>query len=120
MREQMPKHFFVADEIKKHPDKENKTIVLVITKQGKSADVILPAGASLEVNNEIKGMSKQRYKAHWRKAALRTCVSNPDGALGYRPDDRYFAEKQIEVARLKKLGIGNTLLHRCAPCGEAS
>lgn len=26
---------------------------------------------------------------------------NPDGALGCRPDDRYFAEKQIEVARLK-------------------
>ena len=30
MQEQMPKHFFVADEIKKHPDKDNKTIVLVI------------------------------------------------------------------------------------------
>ena len=48
MQEQMPKHFFVADEIKKHPDKDNKTIVLVIDRQGKSADVILPAGASLE------------------------------------------------------------------------
>ena len=57
MQEQMPKHFFVADEIKKHPDKDNKTIVLVIDRQGKSADVILPVGASLEVNNEIKGMN---------------------------------------------------------------
>lgn len=106
MREQMPKHFFVADEIKKHPDKENKTIVLVINKQGKSADVILPAGASLEVNNEIKGMSKQRIQSALEKSGIENVrFYNPDGALGYRPDDRYFAEKQIEVARLKNWAL---------------
>lgn len=106
MKEQMPKHFFVADEIKKHPDKENKTIVLVIDKQGKSADVILPAGASLEVNNEIKGMSKQRIQSALEKSGIETVrFYNPDGALGYRPDDRYFAEKQIEVARLKNWAL---------------
>ena len=106
MREQMPKHFFVAEEIKKHPDKENKTIVLVIDKQGKSADVILPAGASLEVNNEIKGMSKQRIQSVLEKSGIeKVRFYNPDGALGYRPDDRYFAEKQIEVARLKNWAL---------------
>lgn len=100
--ERMPKHFFVADEIKKHPDKDNKTIVLVIDRQGKSADVILPAGASLEVNNEIKGMNKQRIQSALQKSGIEHVrFYNPDGALGYRPDDRYFAEKQIEVARLK-------------------
>lgn len=102
MQKQMPKHFFVADEIKKHPDKDNKTIVLVIDRQGKSADVILPAGASLEVNNEIKGMNKQRIQSALQKSGIEHVrFYNPDGALGYRPDDRYFAEKQIEVARLK-------------------
>lgn len=102
MQEQMPKHFFVADEIKKHPDKDNKTIVLVIDRQGKSADVILPAGASLEVNNEIKGMNKQRIQSALQKSGIEHVrFYNSDGALGYRPDDRYFAEKQIEVARLK-------------------
>lgn len=102
MQEQMPKHFFVTDEIKKHPDKDNKTIVLVIDRQGKSADVILPAGASLEVNNEIKGMNKQRIQSALQKSGIEHVrFYNPDGALGYRPDDRYFAEKQIEVARLK-------------------
>lgn len=102
MQEQMPKHFFVADEIKKHPDKDNKTIVLVIDRQGKSADVILPAGASLEVNNEIKGINKQRIQSALQKSGIEHVrFYNPDGALGYRPDDRYFAEKQIEVARLK-------------------
>ena len=102
MQEQLPKHFFVADEIKKHPDKDNKTIVLVIDRQGKSADVILPAGASLEVNNEIKGMNKQRIQSALQKSGIEHVrFYNPDGALGYRPDARYIAEKQIEVARLK-------------------
>ncbi len=102
MQEQMPKHFLVADEIKKHPDKDNKTIVLVVDRHGKRADVILPAGASLEVNNEIKGMNKQRIQSALQKSGIENVrFYNPDGALGYRPDDRYFAEKQIEVARLK-------------------
>ena len=79
MKEQMPKHFFVADEIRKHPDKENKTIVLVIDKKGKSADVILPAGASLEVNNEIKGMNKQRIQSALQKNSIENVrFYNPD------------------------------------------
>lgn len=106
MQERMPKHFFVADEIKKHPDKDNKTLVLVIDKQRKSADVILPAGASLEVNNEIKGMNKQRIQSALQKSGIENVrFYNPDGALGYRPDDRYFIEKQIEVARLKNWAL---------------
>ena len=48
MQEQMPKHYFVSNEIRQHPDKETKKIVLVIDPQAKTADVILPAGASTE------------------------------------------------------------------------
>ena len=47
--------YFVANEIRQHPDKETKKIVLVIDPQAKTADVILPAGASTEVDNEIPG-----------------------------------------------------------------
>ena len=53
MQEQMPKHYFVANEIRQHPDKETKKIVLVIDPQAKTADVILPAGASTVVDIEI-------------------------------------------------------------------
>ena len=42
MQAQLPKHFYVADEIRKHPNKEDKTIVIVIDPSSKSADVILP------------------------------------------------------------------------------
>ena len=30
MREQLPKHYSVADEIRQHPNKDDKTIVIVI------------------------------------------------------------------------------------------
>ena len=102
MKEQLPKHYFVADEIKQHPNKENKTIVIVIDPAKKSADVILPAGASLDVDNEIPGMNKARIGRALRREGIESVrFFNPDGALGYRPDDSYFAEKQVTLARLK-------------------
>ena len=36
-------------------------MVIVRDDASKTADVVLPQGASLEVNNEIKGMNKQRF-----------------------------------------------------------
>lgn len=102
MKEQLPKHYFVADEIRQHPNKEDKTIVIVIDPAKKSADVILPAGASPEVDNEIPGMNKARIGRALRREGIENVrFFNPDGALGYRPDDSYFAEKQVSLARLK-------------------
>ena len=102
MQEQMPKHYFVADEIKQHPSKENRMVVLVRDEAKKTADVILPAGASLEVNNEVPGMSKDRIKRALEQAGFENVnFYNPDGALGYRPDDSYFAGKGITVSRLR-------------------
>lgn len=102
MKELLPKHYFVADEIRQHPNKEDKTIVIVIDPIKKSADVILPAGASLDVDNEIPGMNKARIGRVLRRDGIESVrFFNPDGALGYRPDDSYFAEKQVTLARLK-------------------
>ena len=102
MREQLPKHYFVANEIRQHPDKESKKIVIVIDPQAKTADVILPAGASAEVDNEIPGMNKGRIARALQKEGIgQVRFFNPDGALGYKPDDSYFAEKQVSLARLK-------------------
>lgn len=102
MQEQMPKHYFVSNEIRQHPDKETKKIVLVIDPQAKTADVILPAGASTEADNEIPGMNKGRIMRALQKDGIEQVrFYNTDGALGYRPDDSYFAEKIIMLARLK-------------------
>ena len=40
LREQLPKHYFVAEEISRFPNKDDKNIVLVIDRQGKKADVV--------------------------------------------------------------------------------
>ncbi len=106
MQEELPKHFFIADVIKQHPNPENKTIVLVIDQKAGAADVILPSGASLEINNEVPGMSKQRIEKALRKEGIENVrFFNPDGALGYRPDDSYFAEKKIAVAKLRNWSL---------------
>lgn len=106
MQDQLPKHYFVADELRKRPDKDKKTIVLVIDPVSKSADVILPAGASPEVDNEIPSMNKARIGRALRREGIETVrFFNPDGALGYRPDDKYFAEKQVSLARLNNWAL---------------
>lgn len=102
MREQLPKHHAVADEIARYPDKDKKIIVVVRDRAAKSADVILPAGASLEVDNEIPGMNKNRIvHALQKEGCEQVRFYNPDGKLGYRPDDSYFAGKEVSLARMK-------------------
>ncbi len=102
MRAELPKHHAIADEIARHPDKDKKTIVVVRDRAAKTADVILPAGASLEVDNEVPGMNKNRIERALRKEGFgQIKFFNPDGALGFRPDDSYFSGKEVSLARLK-------------------
>ena len=103
---QLPNHYFVADEIKQHPNEEQRTVVIVRDDASKTADVVLPQGASLEVNNEIKGMNKQRFTNALQKEGYDNVrFYNPDGALGFRHDDSYFADKKITVSRLRNWSI---------------
>ena len=103
---QLPNHYFVADEIKQHPNEEQRIVVIVRDDANKTADVVLPQGASLEVNNEIKGMNKQRFTNALQKEGYDNVrFYNVDGALGFRPDDSYFADKKITVSRLRNWSI---------------
>ncbi len=98
----LPKRYFIADEIKLHPDKDDKLFVVVKDVDGNTADVILPQGASVERDNEIPGMNKDRIKhALAQQGYTDVYFFNPDGALGYRPDDSYFAGKEVSVSKLK-------------------
>ena len=119
MQEQLPKHFYVADEIRKHPNKEDKTIVIVIDPSSKSADVILPAGASPEVDNEVPGMNKARIGRALRREGIENVrFFNPDGAWGYRPDDAYFAKKQVSSGPTEELGTGDAFHTGRDACGQ--
>ena len=99
----IPKHYYVADEIKTLPNKDTKEMVIVRDSEAKKADVVLPAGASLAVDNEIPGMNKKRIEHALQKAGYETVnFYNPDGALGFRPDDSYFDGKEVSVSKLNK------------------
>ena len=106
MRDQLPKHYTIADEIKNRPDSENRIVVIVKDMDSKQADVILPQGASLEPDVEVKGMSKARIERELKLSGIENVrFYNPDGAFGYRPDDTYFANREISEARLNNWAL---------------
>ena len=99
---EVPKHYYISNEIDKHPDKDTKMAVIVRDKAAKIAEVILPAGASLERNNEVPGMSKDRFRKALEKQGFDTVkFFNVGGSLGYRHDDAYFSGKEVTVEKLK-------------------
>ena len=99
----IPKHYYVADEIKTLPNKDSKEMVIVRNPESKTADVVLPAGASLAVDNEIPGMNKKRIEHALQKEGYSTVnFFNTDGSLGFRPDDSYFDGKEVSVSKLSK------------------
>ena len=78
-------------------------MVIVRDAGSKTADVVLPAGASLAVDNEIPGMNKKRIEHALQKEGFDTVkFYNTDGSLGFHLDDSYFDGKEISVSKLNK------------------
>lgn len=102
----LPKHYYVADEIKTLPNKSSKEFVVVKDAENKIADVVLPEGASLGWDNDIPGMNKGRIEHALGKEGYDTVTFyNVDGSMGYRPDDSFFDGKSVSVARLNKWNL---------------
>lgn len=102
----LPKHYYVADEIRNLPNKSTKEFVVVKDADGKMADVVLPEGASLGFDSDIPGMRKDRIEHALQKEGYDTVTFyNVDGSMGYRPDDSFFDGKAVSVARLNKWSI---------------
>ena len=106
LHDSVNKHFYIADEIKDIPNKDTKEMVIVRDKAGKTADVVLPAGASLSVDNEVPGMNKTRIETALKKEGFDSVkFYNPDGIHGYRPDDSQFEGKEVSVSRLSNWSL---------------
>lgn len=65
-----PSKYSISQDLAKLPNIETKEIVVVKDILRKEADVILPAGASLEVNNEVPGMRKDRITIALKKEGI--------------------------------------------------
>ena len=106
LHDSVSKHYYIADEIKDIPNRDTKEMVIVRDKSGKTAEVILPAGASLTVDNEVPGMNKTRIETALKKEGFDTVkFFNPDGIHGYHPDDSRFEGKEVSVSRLSNWNL---------------
>ena len=101
-----PKFYTIASQLATIPDLEKRNVVIVRDTANKTAAVILPSGASLEVNNEVPGMNKNRFVVALKKEGI-TDVQfyNAGGALGLNQPNEFFADKTVEVARLKQYEV---------------
>ena len=111
IRNLLPKHFYVADEIKTLPNRDTKEFVIVKDPGCKMADVVLPEGASLGADSDVPGMNKGRIEHALQKEGYETVTFyNADGSMGYRPDDSFFDGKSVSVARLNKWNLDTITL----------
>lgn len=113
-----PSSYSIVNDLGKLPSIETKEIVIIKDKASKNADVILPAGASLEVNNEVPGMSKSRIKNALKKEDIKEVrFYNASGSLGLNKPNEYFQGKEVSVNKLKQYEL---LVHQTLDVSAAS
>lgn len=93
--------YTIIKKINEFPNIDTKEIVVVKDTVNKKASVILPQGASLEKDNEVSGMRKDRIKNALSKEGFEVeKFYNAGGRLGLKQPNNYFADKEISVVRL--------------------
>lgn len=98
-----PSKYSISQDLAKLPNIETKEIVVVKDILRKEADVILPAGASLEVNNEVPGMRKDRITIALKKEGIDDVrYYNAGGSLGLNKPNSYFQGKEVTLNNLKQ------------------
>lgn len=98
-----PSKYSISQDLAKLPNIETKEIVVVKDILRKEADVILPAGASLEVNNEVPGMRKDRITIALKKEGIDDVrFYNAGGSLGLNKPNSYFQGKEVTLNNLKQ------------------
>ena len=97
------KDFSISRELNKLPSIDTKELVVVMDRKNKTADVILPAGASLQVNNEVPGMNKRRVGIALGKEGIKeVSFYNAGGSLALKQPNSYYKDKEVTVSRLKQ------------------
>ncbi len=98
-----PECFSISSSLAKLPSMETKELVVVLDKKHKTADIILPAGASLQVDNEVPGMNKKRIKTALGKMGVKeVSFYNAGGGLSLHESNDYYKGKEVTVSKLKQ------------------
>lgn len=100
--------YSIASDLAKLPSIDTKEVVVVKNVLEKEADVILPAGASLEVNNEVPGMRKDRIAHALKKEGFdEVRFYNAGGSLGLNKPNSYFKSRDVSLNQLKQYQLIN-------------
>ena len=96
------KQYSIASGLANMADAEQRQAVLVKDPYTKSAAVILPAGASLDVRNEIDGLRKNNFYIALNKEHINDVnFYNAGGFKGLNQPNEFFAGKEVSVVKLQ-------------------
>ena len=101
-------NFSLAADLAKLPSIDTKEVVVIRDRKANKVDVILPAGASVEANNEVPGMRKDRISIALKKEGFdEVRFYNAGGSLGLNKPNSYFEGKDVSLNQLKQYQLVN-------------
>lgn len=101
-------NYSLAADLAKLPSIDTKEVVVIRDKKANKVDVILPAGASVEANNEVQGMRKDRISIALKKEGFNEVkFYNAGGSLGLNKPNSYFEGKDVSLNQLKQYQLVN-------------
>ena len=101
-------NFSLSADLAKLPSIDTKEVVVVRDRKANKVDVILPAGASVEANNEVPGMRKDRISIALKKEGFdEVKFYNAGGSLGLNKPNSYFEGKDVSLNQLKQYQLVN-------------
>ena len=101
-------NYSLAADLAKLPSIDTKEVVVIRDRKANKVDVILPAGASVEANNEVPGMRKDRISMALKKEGFNEVkFYNAGGSLGLNKPNTYFEGKDVSLNQLKQYQLVN-------------
>ena len=101
-------NYSLAADLAKLPSIDTKEVVVIRDRKANKVDVILPAGASIETNNEVPGMRKDRISIALKKEGFNEVkFYNAGGSLGLNKPNNYFEGKDVSLNQLKQYQLVN-------------
>lgn len=101
-------NYSLAADLAKLPSIDTKEVVVIRDRKANKVDVILPAGASVEANNEVPGMRKDRISVALKKEGFNEVkFYNAGGSLGLNKPNTYFEGKDVSLNQLKQYQLVN-------------
>lgn len=101
-------NYSLAVDLAKLPSINTKEVVVIRDRKANKVDVILPAGASVEANNEVPGMRKDRISIALKKEGFNEVkFYNAGGSLGLNKPNSYFEGKDVSLNQLKQYQLVN-------------